>query len=64
MVHPKHNGTSFHPRIKLEIKDKIVEDLAKGINRKKIANDYSVSQTLITEQKTAMPLFCYHPKKD
>lgn len=53
------NKTCWRPVIALIIKDKIVEELSQGINRKIIANTYQVSQTFITEVKQGMPLFCY-----
>lgn len=46
------------------MKDEIVEMLAKGINRKKIADIYEVTQAFITDVKQSMPLFCWHPEDD
>lgn len=56
------NKTSWRPVITLTIKDKIVDELSRGIDRKVIANTYQVSQTFITEVKQGMPLFCYSRK--
>lgn len=53
------NKTSFRPIIPLKVKNKIIDDLSNGVNRKLIADTYSVSQTFITDCKQEMPLFSY-----
>lgn len=58
------NLTSWRPVIPLSVKDQIIELLSQGVNRKKIANMFQVSQTLITDQKQAMPLFSWHKETE
>lgn len=59
----KLTKTSFRSVITLTTKDKIVEELSKGANRKLIACNYQVSQSFITIVKQEMPLFCYSNKE-